>query len=997
MNSQETDKEKGQGKGLRGRIVPPTPPSPIPTTFRSKAASANREATRAAQSALGKKPTAPVKEEQPEEDSAQSVVRAGGSMAVATMLSRITGFVRNVMIGSSLGPAVGSAFNTANTLPNLITEIVLGAVLTSLVVPVLVRAEKEDPDRGAAFIRRLLTLSVSLLLFVTIIAVAAAPFLTRLSLGAEGKVNISQSTAFAYFLLPQILFYGVFALFMAILNTKGVFKPGAWAPVLNNIVVIAVLGIYWLLPGGFHPDEQVSLLDPHVLLLGLGTTLGVVVQALIMLPYLKKQNIDLRPLWGIDARLKQFTGMAIAIVIYVGISQAGYILTTRIASSSDPTAPMIYQQAWLFLQVPYGIIGVTLLTALMPRLSRAAANGDHKGVVNDLTMATKITFLALIPIIIFMTVFGVEIANALFAYGAFDRQSADLLGTTLSFSAFTLIPYALVLLHLRVFYAREEAWTPTFIIAGITTTKVILSFLATRIAASPRDVVVLLGTANGFGFVAGACIGALLLRRKLGKLQAPSILHTTAWTVGASVVGAFVAYYVDMALAHVIMRPELHILGSVVFIFRVAVDGVVFLIVTGLVLSRSKLEELRSLSAVGNRIPGLRKFIKTEAPTPVSTPTEVSMHLQISEEAITVLPLPPMSAGMVRPPRLVPGAPIANGSFRLLKNHGSIPGATFWQAIEQSTGREVALTFVDTEGTRENPVAPATAAGIASEVARRSRRIAGLSTAGIKGLAPNMRLSTYRAGCLIVADWVPGVALSDVPAAEPQSAALAVASLAAAAATAESARVPLGMADISQIRIDTNGNAVLAFPAVLPGASYERDIEVCLQALKTLLGTSPHKVESLENLCLEDPHAISAQDLAHRLAATGSEGEQLAIDEEAQPTPVVPGTSGGFGGRGYSSQMKVLIAIASVVAVIIAAIAALTIVGGLGQHRRNAPVQSNVIPAITDNPTTRPTEPAFPGFPPGANDVNNPNGTDVNPTADTNLPPAPVVTETPAR
>src|SRR5699024_9969666 len=122
------------------------------------------------------------------------VVRSTGSMAIATLISRITGFARNALIGITLGPAVASAFNVANTLPNLITEIVLGAVLTSLVVPVLVRAQKEDADGGAAFVRRLLTLSLTLLGTVTVLAVVAAPFLTRVSLDADGKVNVPLST-----------------------------------------------------------------------------------------------------------------------------------------------------------------------------------------------------------------------------------------------------------------------------------------------------------------------------------------------------------------------------------------------------------------------------------------------------------------------------------------------------------------------------------------------------------------------------------------------------------------------------------------------------------------------------------------------------------------------------------------------------------------------------------------------------------------------------------
>ncbi|MDD0473401.1 hypothetical protein PFI47_10690, partial [Streptococcus pneumoniae] len=140
----------------------------------------------------------------------------------------------------------------------------------------------------------------------------------------------------------------------------------------------------------------------------------------------------------------------------------GYFITTNIASTASKAAPTIYQQAWLLLQVPYGIIGVTLLTAIMPRLSRNAADGNDGAVVRDLSIGTRLTMIALVPIVAFFTAFGRPIAVGLFAYLEFPRETAEILGWTLSFSAFSLIPYAIVLLHLRVFYAREEAWTPTF-------------------------------------------------------------------------------------------------------------------------------------------------------------------------------------------------------------------------------------------------------------------------------------------------------------------------------------------------------------------------------------------------------------------------------------------------------------------------------------------------------------------------------------------------------
>src|SRR5699024_10719121 len=251
-------------------------------------------------------------------------------------------------------------------------------------------------------------------------------------------------------LLPQILFYGAAGLFTAILNTRKVFKPGAWAPVLNNVVAIATLMAYYLMPGKVSLNP-VQMGEPKLLVLGIGTTLGVVVQAAVLIPYLRKNHIDMRPLWGIDPRLKKFAGMAVAIVVYVMISQAGLVVTNRIAGDADAGGPAIYSFVWMLLQVPYGILGVTLLTAVMPELSHKAAAGDDRGVVTDLTMATKLTVVALNPVVGYFSVAGPTVGTALFNYGNFGAREADLLGFTLSASAFTLIPYAIVLLHLRVF------------------------------------------------------------------------------------------------------------------------------------------------------------------------------------------------------------------------------------------------------------------------------------------------------------------------------------------------------------------------------------------------------------------------------------------------------------------------------------------------------------------------------------------------------------------
>ncbi|MDO5684877.1 MAG: murein biosynthesis integral membrane protein MurJ [Bifidobacterium sp.] len=744
----------------------------------------------------------------PQDDDA-TIARAGTSVAFATLLSRITGFIRNLLIGSTLGAGVASAFTSANTLPNLITEVVLGAVLTSLVIPVLTRAEKEDPDRGAAFIRRLFTVATTLLLVVTIVAVMAAPWLVRLSLDDSGKVNMHMAVLFAYLLLPQILFYGLFSLLQAVLNTKNVFGPSAWAPVVNNLIVLVVFALYWFIPGALDPQQKVSITEPHVLLLGAGTTFGVVVQALMLVPSLRQLNVDLRPLWGIDARLKRFANQGAAIVLYVVISQIGFFITNRIASVADEGAVFIYQQQWLLLQVPYGVIGVTLLTVIMPRMSRNAADGDNRAVVNDLTKATILTLIALIPIIVFFTVFGTTISHALFQWGRFDPTQADILGEALSFGAFTLVPYAIVLLHLRVFYAREQAWTPTYIILGITITKIVLSLMAPHWASDPKFVVVLLSATNGFGFLTGAIVGVILLRRSLGSLNGRRVWTASLWALGAALIGAVAAWVVDFIIAGqwlgwftdahgwgqlfglvdgsaghhgaaadaarsaadaagaagsagdaagtagaaadasgaaaaaadaansagsgaaggagagagagatagaataTAVNGWANLLLKFGALARLAVDGIVLVVVTGLVLARSHVEEIVDFGRLLSRIPGVRKFIKVapahEIPILTLDP-QVDTYTTFGEMQASPA-LPPMSGGVVRGPRLVPGAAVAQGRYRLLADCGGTAAMRLWQAREQATGDIVALTIID-----------------ATKVAARTERMAGASS-----------------------------------------------------------------------------------------------------------------------------------------------------------------------------------------------------------------------------------------------------------------------------
>ncbi|MGV0837081.1 murein biosynthesis integral membrane protein MurJ [Mycolicibacterium thermoresistibile] len=538
----------------------------------------------------------------PELSDAAVVSRSWG-MAVATLVSRITGFLRIVLLAAILGAALSSAFTVANQLPNLIAALVLEATFTAIFVPVLARAERDDPDGGTAFVRRLVTLATTLLLVTTLISVAAAPALTRLMLGGDPQVNEPLTTAFAYLLLPQVLFYGLSSVFMAILNTRNVFGPPAWAPVVNNVVAIATLGLYLLVPGELSVDP-VEMGNAKLLVLGIGTTLGVVAQCAVLVVAIRRERISLRPLWGIDDRLKRFGAMAAAMVLYVLISQVGLIVGNQIASGAAASGPAIYNYTWLVLMLPFGMIGVTVLTVVMPRLSRNAAAEDIPAVLRDFALATRLTMVTLIPIVAVMTVGGPAIGTALFAYGNFGSVDAGYLGMAITLSAFTLVPYAMVLLQLRVFYAREKPWIPIIVIVVITVVKIAASVAAPHLTSDPDMVAGYLGMANGLGFLAGAVVGHLLLRSHLdppgGRMVEPAVIRTVLVTIAASLTAGLIGHIADQLLGLESLTEHGGGAGS---LLRLAILGLIMApIIAGFLWAARVPEAEAALAAVRRRI-----------------------------------------------------------------------------------------------------------------------------------------------------------------------------------------------------------------------------------------------------------------------------------------------------------------------------------------------------------------------------------------------------------
>jgi putative peptidoglycan lipid II flippase len=475
------------------------------------------------------------------------ILRAAGTMAIATLVSRITGLVRTMVLAAALGVGlVNDAYNSANTLPNIVYELLIGGVLTSVVVPLLVHAQERDRDGGTAYAQRLATIGIAGLTVATVVAVLAAPLLTSLAGISENPEQVRLGTWLARILLVEIVFYGIGALAQAILNSRGIFGPPAWAPVLNNVVVIATGGLF-IAASGVGELTPVTITPGQVWLLGLGTTLGIAVQALVLLPLLPGAGVPLRPRWGLrNTGLREAGTLGLWVIAYSAVSAVGVVVAMRIANDAGRDGGLgssAFAYASLLFQMPYGIIGVALLTALLPRMSRAAARHDVPGVIQDLSLGTRLSALGLLPVTAVLVVLGPSLGIVAFARGNTTLEQAEGIGTALAVGAFGLLPMAVTLLQLRVFYAMKDARTPTLLQIGMVTVRVPLLLLV-PVIARPEDVVAGLMLVTSITYVAGWVFGDLALRRRLGSLQTRATFGPVARIAAVSVVAGAIGWLV---------------------------------------------------------------------------------------------------------------------------------------------------------------------------------------------------------------------------------------------------------------------------------------------------------------------------------------------------------------------------------------------------------------------------------------------------------------------
>lgn len=486
------------------------------------------------------------------------LLRSSLVMAIGTVVSRITGFVRSLFLVWALGSALfADTFSLANALPTSVYILVAGGALNAVFVPQLVRAMKQDNDGGEGFGNRLLTLTTLVLAGATVLTVAAAPLLVRLFssdslLQPENRPYFELAVTFARYCLPQIFFMGLFVIIGQILNARGRFGPMMWAPIVNNLVSIAVFVSFIVVSDARTPDEITS---GETALLGLGSTLGIVLQSAVLLPVLRKAGFRLRARFDFrGGGIGKAAKLAIWTVALVLVNQIWFVAATRLTTGAAAEANRLfgaegdgygltpYLQAFLIMQLPHAVITVSLVAALLPRISRLAADGDTDQVRSDVSHALRVISVAILPAVAAFLALGPHLTLGLY------RLSGDMSERAAMFIGFVLMGFAPALLGfcshytlLRGFYAYEDTRTPLFIqmvVVGVGVGCAVTAYYLLPVQWKTVGV----AFAYGIGYWSGFAVSSAILRRRLGGLHGGKILGTYLRAGFAALVGGAAAY-----------------------------------------------------------------------------------------------------------------------------------------------------------------------------------------------------------------------------------------------------------------------------------------------------------------------------------------------------------------------------------------------------------------------------------------------------------------------
>jgi putative peptidoglycan lipid II flippase len=518
-----------------------------------------------------------------EADETPSIIRSSAVMALGTAASRLTGFMRLAAMAYALGlDRLTDTYTLANTTPNIVYELLLGGVLSATLVPVFVHHFEEDDDEGPSAIVTVMTV---MLVGLTVVGILAAPWILRLYTSTvEGGTAADQrevGTALLRLFMPQMLFYGLTAMGTALLHARRRFAAAAWVPVLNNVLVSAVL---FAIPSivGHHPTLEDVRDDRGLLwLLGLGTTAGIVAMTVALWPFVVRAGIHLRRVFDVrHAAVREVARLSGWTVGYVVTNQIALLVVLLLANRTEGGVAS-YTVAFVFFQLPHALVAVSLMSALVPEMSSAARASDMPAYKRHFSLGIRLISLVVMPAATGYIVLARPIVTALVEYGAAD--DVGLVADCLAMFAIGLLGFSLYLFTLRGFYALRDTRTPFLLNVGENTLNIVLA-----LALEPWLGVKGLALALALAYSVSALVAFIALRRRVGLLGGRRLVLAVAKIAVAS--GA-------MALAVVLVASRVGSDDGGGAIVRTGVGvvvGLVVFVVTVVALRTEEVDALRT-------------------------------------------------------------------------------------------------------------------------------------------------------------------------------------------------------------------------------------------------------------------------------------------------------------------------------------------------------------------------------------------------------------------
>lgn len=522
-------------------------------------------------------------EDQSANELEKSVVKSTAGMTVATLISRVTGLVRTWAMAFALGNTfITSAYQVANNLPNVIYDLVAGGLLAAAFLPVLLleqeRHGKEGFSRYGSNILNICLVFLGILSILCIVFAGPVVFTQTFTVDQGGEVAQLSIRFFRIFAI-QLLFYGLGGVITGILNSQRSYFLTSIAPALNNICVI--IGFFAYIP--LSATNQ----DLAIIVLAVATTLGVAVQFVIQIPALKKTGfvwkkvLDLR-----DPALVETLSIAIPTLIFIVGNLIAFSCRNAFSLLSGEDGPSMLSYAWMWFQLPYGVVAVSLSRAMFTEQSSAVAKEDWASLRRYVTRGLRGTLFLVIPLAGLMFILSEPIIGV-FRAGAFTAEDVHRVAHVLQIWVIGLPMYS-VYMYLYNTFASIRKFLP---FALLNCVLVVVQIAQYALLSDPNLLGILgIPLADVFYYAFGAVCAIVLLRKLVGAIEVKSILVVSGKTLVATLVGMAVAW-----VGLLLLPFDMNMFTA---LLQIVVCGLLGLIVSLVVSKLLRIEEMSVLNSV---------------------------------------------------------------------------------------------------------------------------------------------------------------------------------------------------------------------------------------------------------------------------------------------------------------------------------------------------------------------------------------------------------------